>query len=123
MRRTLLAAALSLGLGAAGCAHSPPAPVAQNDKLVESQAAIRAAEEMGAERVPQAARHLDYARQQVSDAERLLSEREYAAADLVLQQASADADLALALARAVPLQQEAQQLRERATAAQQGQQR
>ena len=118
MRRTLLTAVLCLG--AFGCATTPHRAIPQ-EQLVESQAAIRAAEEIGAERVPEAERYLTFARQQVSDAERLLTENEYEAAELVLRQAEADAELALALAREVPLRNEAQLLRQRVEALRQGQ--
>ena len=118
MRKTLLTAVLCLG--ALGCATTQTRGVPR-ERFVESQAAIRAAEEVGAERVPEAQRYLVFARRQVSDAERLLAENEYAAADLMLRQASADAELALALAREVPLRTEAQQLRQRVDALRQGQ--
>lgn len=118
MRRTLLTAVLCLG--GLGCATTSQQRVPQ-EQLVESRAAIRAAEEVGAERVPEAQRYLNFARQQVGDAERLLTENEYESADLVLRQAAADAELALALAREVPLRNEAQRLRQRVEALRQGQ--
>ncbi len=118
MRRMLLTAALCLGV--AGCATTPRAE-APRERLGESQAAIRAAEAVGAEGVPEAARHLVFAKQQVAEAERLLAEGEPQAAELVLQQATADAELALALAREVPVRTEAQRTRDRAEALRQGQ--
>jgi hypothetical protein len=118
MRRTLLTAVLCLG--AVGCATTPNRSTPQA-QLVESQAAIRAAEEVGAERIPEAERYLTFARQQMSDAERLLTENEYEAAELVLRQAEADAELAMALAREVPLRNDAQLLRQRVESLRQGQ--
>ncbi|XXF78489.1 DUF4398 domain-containing protein [Myxococcaceae bacterium GXIMD 01537] len=113
MRRVVLATILSLA--AAGCATSQKASTAR-EQFAESRASLRAAEEVGADRIPESARYLGYARQQLDEADRLLAANEYDAADLVLRQAAADADLALALAREVPLRTEAQQLRARAEA-------
>jgi hypothetical protein len=111
MRKTLLAAALALV--ASGCAvrqaRTEETPTA---RLAESQAAIRAAEELGAARIPEAATYLGFARQQVQQAERLIQEGRDDAAELQLRQAAADAQLALALARAVPLEHEARRLTE-----------
>ena len=56
--------------------------------------------------MPEAAVHLEFARQQIADAERLWVEGEEQAAELRFMQAEADAELALALARAVPLERE-----------------
>src|SRR5882757_10429239 len=84
-----------LGLGIAtlvGCASSPP--VAQQE---QSSASIRAAEEVGAQRVPQAALHLQLAKEQFQAARAERSDRERAGR--LLARAQADADLALALAR------------------------
>jgi len=72
-----------------------------------TQAAIRAAQEVGAERVPQAALHLRYARDEVSDAQRLEEDGEEERAVLVLRRAEADAELAIALARAHAAEEEA----------------
>lgn len=111
MRPKLLAALLCLPLLGAGCAGARVVPV-PNERRVQAEASLRAAESAGAGQVPEAARHLEFARQQVADAERLLVEGEQEAAELRFMQAAADADLALALARAIPLQRQAQRATE-----------
>ena len=112
MRKTLLAAALALV--ASGCAAKRVDP--PTERLAESQTAIRAAEQVGAARVPEAATYLGFAQQQVATARLLIDEGRYDAADLQLQQAAVDAQLALALARAVPLANEARQMLEQVEA-------
>ena len=51
----------------AGCASSVP-----QERLQSAAAAIRAAEEVGADRQPQAALHLQLAKEQMSQANRLI---------------------------------------------------
>jgi hypothetical protein len=114
MRKTLLAVALALMVS--GCAVKRVTVGAPTERLAESQAAIRAAEQGGAARVPEAATYLGFAQQQVVEAERLMSQGRHDAAELQLQQAAADARLALALARAVPLEHEARRLTNQANA-------
>ncbi len=114
MRPKLLAALVCLTL--VGCAGQRVIPV-PNERRVEAEASLRAAEGAGADRVPEAARHLEYARQQIADAERLLVEGEQEAAELRFMQAEADADLALALARSIPVQQQARRTAQQADAA------
>jgi small ligand-binding sensory domain FIST len=118
MRPKLSAALLCLAL--VGCAGKQVIP-APNEHRVEAEAALRAAEESGASRVPEAARHLEFARQQIADAQRLMVEGEEDAAELRFRQAASDADLALALARSVPIQQEARRTTEQAEALRRGQ--
>jgi hypothetical protein len=114
VRPKLLAAVLCLTLF--GCASKQVVPV-PNDRRVQAEASLKAAEGAGAGRVPQAAQHLEFARQQIADAERLLVEGEQEAAELRFMQAAADADLALALAHSVPLEREAQRATQQAEAA------
>ncbi|NMO18416.1 DUF4398 domain-containing protein [Pyxidicoccus fallax] len=104
MRPKLIAALLCLTV--VGCAGQRVIPV-PNERRVEAEASLKAAEGAGASRVPEAARHLEFARQQIADAERLLVEGEQEAAELRFMQADADADLAHALARSVPIQRQA----------------
>jgi hypothetical protein len=111
VRPKLLAALLCLSV--AGCAGQRVIPV-PTERRVEAEAALRAAEGSGAARVPEAARHLEFARQQIADAERLLVEGEEEAAELRFMQAEADAELALALARSIPVQQQARRTAEQA---------
>lgn len=72
---------------------------ASTARMSATQAAIRSAGEVGAEHDPTAALHLQYAREQFTQAERLSSGGEGAHAERVLQRSQADAELALALAR------------------------
>ncbi|HYO51790.1 DUF4398 domain-containing protein [Archangium sp.] len=105
MRRAIVGAGLLLGL--AGCAGAQRVPTEQ---LVDSQVTIRQAEEAGAEAVPDAAQHLQWAREQTSEARRLLERNERDKAALYLQRAEADAELALALAREAPARAEADRI-------------
>jgi hypothetical protein len=86
----LLVAGLPLGCGAA------PIPA---ERLASAEAGARAAAEVGAEGVPQAALHLKMARDQVAQAKALNRDGEYERAAMVLARAEADAELALALTR------------------------
>ncbi len=88
----------------AGCSAAIP-----TEKLQSSAAAIRAAEEVGANRVPQAQLHLQLAKEQSEQAKKMIDkdgDREQAG--LILARAEADANLALALARSSQEQQQAQ---------------
>lgn len=103
MRRAIVGAGLLLGLaGCAGVQHVPP-----TKQLVDSEVSIRQAEAAGAETVPDAAQHLQWAREQASEARRLLERNERDKAALFLRRAEADAELALALAREAPARAEA----------------
>lgn len=83
----------SLALAACG------GTAASTARMGATQAAIRSADEVGAEREPTAALHLQYAREQFSQAEQLSRSGEGARAERVLARAEADAELALALSR------------------------
>lgn len=74
---------------------SPP-----THQLAESKAAVRAAEEVGAPAAPKAALHLKLARDQIARAENLMREKEFSDAKNLLRRAEADAELAIALAKA-----------------------
>ena len=76
-------------------------------QLTASEAAIRGAETAGAPDVPKAALHLKQARDQVQAAKALIEEDENERAEIVLQRAQADAELALALANEARAKQEA----------------
>src|SRR5262249_10531402 len=78
-----------------GCA-APPVPA---EKLASAEAGIRAAAEVGAEGVPQAALHLKLARDQVEQAKGLVQRGDRDRATVVLDRAEADAALSLTLAR------------------------
>lgn len=90
-RRAVIGIALVTGLGCA----SAPVPVA---KVAESKASIRAAQEAGASKTPQASLHLKMAQDQLARAQQLIEKDENEKAKLFLDQAHADAELALAIA-------------------------
>jgi hypothetical protein len=93
---TITRFALPLGVALAAACGGGEAPSKQ---LAESQAAVRAASEVGAEENPQAALHLKMARDQISKAQSLTGDGDYDAAKQLLTQAEADAELALNLTR------------------------
>jgi hypothetical protein len=78
-----------------GCAGT----TASTARMGATQAAIRSAGEVGAEHEPTAALHLQYAREQFTQAEQLSRNGEGERAERVLARAEADAELALALSR------------------------
>jgi hypothetical protein len=88
----LLTASLVLG---AGCASTG---TPSNDQAESSSAAIRAAEEVGATHSPDAALHLQLAKEQFEHAQ-MLPQKDKEWADRLLMRAQVDAELALALAR------------------------
>lgn len=73
-------------------------PVPQ-ERLTTSEGSIRAAGEMGAEKEPRAALHLKLAQEQLDYAKQLIEKGENARADIILQKALADSELALVLTK------------------------
>src|SRR5215472_18142474 len=98
-----------------GCASAPIVL----DRLPETEAPIRAAEELGAARVPQAALELKLAQDEVQQARQFLQDGNKPRAEMMLLRAQADAELALALAREAPLQAEAKNAADQVKAMQQ----
>lgn len=96
----LFAAAL-----ATGCASAPL-------QTQQSTSAIRAAEEVGAEGVPQASLHLQLAREGLAKAQDLSKQGEKARAESMLRRSEADAELAVALAHGEVQRQEAKEAME-----------
>lgn len=96
--------ALVLAALAAGCGT---AAVPVSGSLTETQAAIRAAEEVGARNVPKAALHLKMAQDQLQTAKGLLADGDEEEASVVLARAEIDAELALALAKDANLRAQA----------------
>ena len=80
-------------MGIAGCASTP----APNARMASSEAAIRAAQETGSMKVPQAALHLKLAEEQLQTAKGLIRDNENKRADYMLMRSQADAELAIAL--------------------------
>ncbi len=97
---TTTRALLALFLGTAlvgGCATTRP----PTDRMESSAASIRGAEQAGAEDVPKAALYLELANEQSAKAKVLIArggEDNMRAAASLLMRASADGDLAIALA-------------------------
>ena len=81
------------------------------DRLQSSEASIRSAEELGANAVPTARLHLQYAKDETAAAKKLAADGDPAAL-LMLAKADADAELALGLAREVSVHGEAQRAAE-----------
>ena len=83
---------VAAALLASACAGAPK----PTDQLVQTQAALRAAEEVGASSVPKAQLHETLAREQLDKATNLIAEDENERARQVLLRAKADAELAVA---------------------------
>lgn len=77
---------------AVGCAGAPLATEA-------STSGIRAAEEVGASEVPRASLHLQLAKEELVNAEKLAAQDEQEMAESMLERAEADAELAVLLSR------------------------
>ena len=92
---------LFTGLGA--CATTIPA-----QSFEAPAAAIRAAEETGAARVPEAALRLQLAKEQLERARTMTSSTQQASAERMLMRSQADAELALALTRSTAARAAAQ---------------
>lgn len=87
------AAAVVAAAIAAGCASAPPV------STEKSTSGIRAAEEVGAPKVPRAALHLQLAKEELGNAQALANKDENEKAESMLLRAQADAELAVALSR------------------------
>jgi len=81
---------------AVGCASSYPPPT---QRMAETLATMRGAEEVGANGNPQGQLHLRLAQEELQNAKLLADNGDNRRADFVLVRAKADADLALAEAR------------------------
>ena len=101
---------LSLSIG---CGGSIPPP---SDRLASAEAASRSAHELGAVKEPRGALHLKYAQEQIDQAKKLMADGDNKRADLVLQRASADAEVAVMLAKEKAASTEALKARERVNA-------
>jgi len=95
MKSIIVGGALCVALPVFGCA-SYPAPT---DHLANSYASIRAAQEVGAPTIPQAALHLRLAQEEQAKAKQLSEESKNEEADYMTLRANADAELAMAMAR------------------------
>lgn len=104
MQTKALIAGLFVAALAAACG-GPPAPTTE---LTEAKAAMRAADEVGAEDTPEAALYLKMARDNIATAERAIDADDSDAARLYLERAAADAELAIALAKEAAARNSAQ---------------
>lgn len=95
MKSALTALFVFAAAATAGCSAAPP----PNTRLSSTQAAVRSAREVGADSVPEASLHLKFSEEQITQAKAMIAEGNNERADVVLQQAQADAELALALTR------------------------
>jgi hypothetical protein len=95
---------LGSGSMAASCASAGPVPT---ERLASSQAAIRAATEVGAGGVPDASLYLRFAQEEQEQGKNFIAAGENDKAAAAFRRASADAELALALAREANAKNEA----------------
>ena len=89
-------AGLVASLVLAACGGSMPPP---SERLGSAEAAARTAHELGADKDPKAALHLKLAEEQIDQAKKLMADSDNKKADLLLQRANADAELAVMLAK------------------------
>jgi ATP adenylyltransferase/5',5'''-P-1,P-4-tetraphosphate phosphorylase II len=96
LTKTLFGSAGLLALLATGCASKQPMPTQQ---LTDVEGAARSANELGAERNPQAQLHLKLANDQLQQAKEALEDDESERAGRLLERAKVDAELAVVLTR------------------------
>lgn len=101
-----------LALSLAACAHER---MVTPEQVAATQAPLRAAEEAGADQIPEAALYMKLARDQVKEADKL-AEEEDEREGLLRARAAADAELALALAQQKKISDEATAALEQAEA-------
>ena len=101
MNRTVWTLVIGAAIAASACAGSPK-PMS---KMVDAQAALRAADEVGADKVPQGQLRMQLAREELQRADRLLKDGENERAAGALERAKADAEVAIALTRQAEAQQ------------------
>jgi hypothetical protein len=83
--------------------------VLPQQQMMDTQASITSAEELKGDEDPDAKLHLQFARDQLAAAKRMMEEGEDDEALRMLDRASIDADLALLLARTEKLRQESRE--------------
>jgi hypothetical protein len=96
---------LFLALALPGCGGAP-SPV---DQLAASQAAVRAAEEAGGDKDPEALLYLKLARESLEKAKANMEQENNEIALRLLKKAEADADLARGIARKLTAEAEAEE--------------
>jgi len=103
LRNGLHAAAIAASLAACGGAPKPEA------RMASSEGAIRGAQEAGAGTVPQATLYLTLAQEEREKALQLVKDDDNHRAAMMLARSEADAELAVALARAAHATHDAQE--------------
>ncbi len=93
-RLTLPFAALASLMWA--CGGSAPEP---KEAQIQTEAAVRGAREVGADKDPQATLELKYATDEIAEAKNLIASGDNHRAEMVLMRAKADAELAVVLAK------------------------
>lgn len=107
---TALVLSFALAAASAACGGGLPPP---SERLASAEAASRSATELGASKEPKAALHLKLAQEQIDQAKVLMQDGDNRRADMVLQRASSDAELAVMLAKENNASAEAQEAKDR----------
>jgi len=97
----------------AACAGCGAAATAPNSRIASTEAAIRGARELGAASVPSASLHLRLSEEQLQQARGAIAVDENERADILLQRAQADAELAIGLTRELTAATSSQQAAEK----------
>jgi len=108
--KPIMFGAVLLVIGCGGAHDAVEAQTAAN-ATADTTAAIAAAETAAPKDHPQASLHLKLAKDQLQQAKKLLEDEEDEKARLLLQRATADAELALMLARKTDAEQKAERAR------------
>ena len=108
---------LIIALGALGGCASSAVP---HQTMAASEGSIRAAEEVGAGKVPSAALHLQLAKEQTEKAQKLIGGGDNERAKYVLMRAQADAELAITLSKEDAARTDAEQAMAQVRALQDG---
>ena len=103
--KRFITALFAAALGSA-CAGAGPVPT---DRMAAAEASYRGAQEAGADGAPQARLALKLAQDEIAQAKQLIAQQKNGDAARVLEQAKADAELAVGLAREAKAEQEAHQ--------------
>jgi len=114
MKSSILAGVVALA-GATACGASFPAPT---QRMADAMSAERSAEEVGANSNPQAQLHIKLAQEQIAKAKGQMADGDNERAEYTLVRAKADAELALAIARAMNAKVELQKATDAATSLQ-----
>ena len=110
--KSLLIATGILAAAVTACGGSYPVPT---QRMADAQAAHRSAQELGADKSPDAMLHMKLAEEQIAKATVAMKDDDNHRADFLLVRAKADAELALALAKEQKAKKEAQEAQEKAT--------